>query len=64
MRRLVLAALCAIGGYVIAAVAGYALLALGAPNTHDRPVEAAMAAAFVWGPLGAVTGVAAWWWDG
>jgi hypothetical protein len=65
MKRLTVAALCVIGGWAIAAMAGYVLLTLGSPNTHDRPVEAAMAAAFAWGPLGAVTGGAAgWWWCG
>ena len=56
MKRLGLAFLVAIAGYVLAAVSGYWLTGLLSANVHDAPVEAAMAGAFVWGPLGAVVG--------
>ncbi|MEZ5608703.1 MAG: hypothetical protein R3E52_16735 [Burkholderiaceae bacterium] len=62
MKRLMIAALCAVGGYLIAAVAGYLLTMLLSSNMHDRAVEAAMAGAFVWGPLGAVAAFMAGWW--
>lgn len=62
MKPPVVAALRAIGGYLIAAVAGYCLTVLLSSSTHDRAVEAAMAGAFVWGPLGAVAACVAGWW--
>jgi len=43
-------------GYLLGASAGYALVTRASSNTHDRPVEAAMTAAFVSGPLGAIAG--------
>ena len=54
MRRLVFSLIGTIGGYVLGAVAGYALVSRASSNAHDRPVEAAMTGAFVTGPLGAV----------
>jgi hypothetical protein len=54
VKRIGLAFLLAIAGYVLAAVAGYWLTGLLSGNVHDAPVEAAMTSAFVWGPLGAV----------
>jgi len=54
MKRFGLALLYAIGGYLVAAVAGYFLNGQFSSNTHDRSVEAAMTSAFVFGPLGAV----------
>jgi hypothetical protein len=54
MKRIGISLLCAVGGYVFAAVAGYVLMGQFSPNTHDRSVEAAMTSAFVLGPLGAV----------
>ena len=54
MKRLGIGLLCAIGGYVVAALAGYFLISWLSSNTHDRSVEAAMTSAFVLGPLGAV----------
>ena len=54
MKRIGLAFLLAIAGYVLAAVAGYWLTGLLSGNVHDAPVEAAMTSAFVWGLLGAV----------
>lgn len=62
MKRFMIAALYAMGGYAVAAVAGYFLAMLLSPNTHDRPVEAAVSSAFVWGPLGAVAAFIAGWW--
>jgi hypothetical protein len=56
MRRVGIALLHAIGGCAIGAVAGYFLVQLLSTNVHDRAVEAAMTAAFVTGPLGAVVG--------
>ena len=58
MKRIAVALLVAIVGYVLAAVAGYWLTGLLSANVHDAPVEAAMTSAFVWGPLGAVAGFA------
>ena len=56
IRRWVIALLGAVGGYFVAALLGYALTDLLSSNTHDRAVEAAMTAAFVWGPLGSISG--------
>jgi len=56
VKRIGLAFLTAIAGYVLAAVAGYWLTGLLSANVHDAPIEAAMTSAFVWGPLGAVAG--------
>ena len=56
MRRFGIALLHAIVGYAIGAVAGYFLVQQFASHLHDRAVEAAMTAAFVTGPLGAVVG--------
>jgi hypothetical protein len=54
MRRLGIGLLCAVGGYIVAAFVGYFLISWLSSNMHDRSVEAAMASAFVLGPLGAV----------
>ena len=54
MRRFVVGLLCAAAGYPVGALVGYGLVAWLSTNTHDRSVEAAMTAAFVSGPLGAV----------
>lgn len=43
-------------GYVVGAIAGYQATVWGSGNRHDRAVEAATTAAFVWGPLGALVG--------
>jgi hypothetical protein len=56
MRRIGVGLAGAIAGYALLAVAGYWLTGLLSSNVHDRSVEAAMTSAFVWGPLGAVTG--------
>jgi hypothetical protein len=54
MRRLGFGLLYGIGGYLVAATAGYFLVGQLSSNVHDRSVEAAMTGAFVFGPLGAV----------
>ena len=54
MRRYVIAVVGSIVAYVVAAVAGYFLLGWLSSNPHDRSVEAAMTAAFVFGPIAAV----------
>ena len=56
MRRFAIGVLCAVGGYLVAALAGYFLIDWLSSNTHDRSVEAAMTSVFVFGPLGAVAG--------
>jgi len=56
MKRFAIGCLCAVGGYVIAAFAGYFLVDWFSSNTHDRSVEAAMTSVFALGPLGAVVG--------
>ena len=50
MRRVVMAIVFAIGGYLIGALLGYALVSNLSGNPHDRELEAAMTAAFVIGP--------------
>jgi hypothetical protein len=54
MRRFGIGLACAAGGYLLGALVGYFLIATSSSNTHDRSVEAAMTAAFVVGPFGAV----------
>jgi hypothetical protein len=54
MRRYVIAVVGSIAGYVVAAVVGYTLVGWFSANPHDRSVEAAMTAAFVFGPIGAI----------
>jgi hypothetical protein len=54
MRRFGVGLLCAIAGYLIAAVAGYFLITQFSSNMHDRSVEASMTGIFFFGPLGAV----------
>lgn len=54
MKRLGTGLVWAVGGYLVAAFAGYFLVAQFSGNTHDRELEAAMTSAFVLGPLGAV----------
>ena len=54
MRRFAIGLLCAVAGYPLGAFVGYFLIQWFSSNTHDRSVEAAMTAAFVFGPIGAV----------
>ncbi|HKD17681.1 MAG TPA: hypothetical protein VKG23_07405 [Thermoanaerobaculia bacterium] len=54
MRRFGVGLACAAGGYLLGAIVGYFLIATLSNNVHDRSVEAAMTAAFVVGPFGAV----------
>ncbi len=53
MKRLGMGVLFAVVGYVVTACAGYFLVDSLSSNVHDRSVEAAMTAAFVFGPVGA-----------
>ncbi len=48
----------AIAGYMLFAAAGYWLTGLLTANVHDASLEAAMTSAFIWGPLGALAGIA------
>ena len=59
MRRLGFGLAGAIGGYLIAAIVAYVLVAGLSSNTHDPSVGASMTAAFVGGPLGALVGLVA-----
>jgi NhaP-type Na+/H+ or K+/H+ antiporter len=59
MKRFGIVLLSAVGGFLCGAFLGYALIALLSSNTHDRSVEAAMTAAFVCGPAGALVAVVA-----
>lgn len=54
MKRLGIGLLYSVGGFAIAALAGYLLIGWLSSNRHDRSVEAAMTSVFVAGPLGAV----------
>ena len=54
MRRFGIGLLCAMAGYLIAAVAGYFLITQFSSNMHDRSVEASMTSIFFFGPVGAV----------
>ena len=56
MKRFGIGVLFALGGYAIAAFAGYFLVEWLSSNVHDRSVEAAMTSVFVLGPLGAIVG--------
>ena len=56
MRHTAFCLLGVVCSYVLAAVAGHALVNRASLNTHDRSVEAAMTGAFVSGPLGAILG--------
>lgn len=54
MKRIGIALLYAVIGYVVGALLGYFLILQFSSNMHDRSIEAAMTAAFAAGPLGAV----------
>lgn len=60
-RRLILGFLGALAAYVAAALAAYFLVGQLSANTHDRALEAAMSAAFFYGPAGAVVGFVLGW---
>lgn len=57
MKRVGIALLCAIAGYVVVAFASYFLVGWLSSNTHDRSVEAAMTSAFFFGPMGGFAGL-------
>jgi cation transporter-like permease len=60
-KRILLSVLFGLMGYVVAAVAGHVLLSALTTNGHDGAVEAAVMAAFVFGPAGAVLGLVYGW---
>jgi uncharacterized membrane protein len=53
-RRILIALLATLAGYLVGAVGGGWLVSLLSSNTHDVSVEAAMTGAFVTGPLAAL----------
>jgi hypothetical protein len=55
-RRIAMALVWAVAGYLVGAFAGGYAISVLSSNTHDRAVEAAMSGAFVTGPIGAVMG--------
>ena len=54
MKRFGIALAHSLLGYVAMALLGYVAIGQFSTNVHDRQLEAAMTAAFVTGPLGAV----------
>ena len=59
MKRFAIGVLCALTGYIVAAVVSYFLVLQLSSNVHDRSVEAAMTSVFFFGPIGAVVALAA-----
>jgi hypothetical protein len=53
-RRIAIALLCGVLGYVAGAFGGGVVVSTFSSNTHDRALEAAMTGAFVFGPIAAV----------
>lgn len=51
----------AVGGYVGGFLLGMAVIYLTSSNRHDLSTEAAMTAAFVFGPLAAILAMVAAW---
>lgn len=64
MRGFVFALIGLVAGYLVGALAGYGLIGMLSSNIHDKPLEMAMTAAFVTGPLGAVVGLVVGWFSG
>lgn len=56
MRRIGLAVLFGLAGFILAAGATGLLISNLSSNTHDRSLEAVMTAFFVGGPIGGVVG--------
>jgi len=56
LRRLGFGLLFALLAFVGAGVASYFLIDALSSNVHDRSVEAAMTSAFVFGPIGGLSG--------
>lgn len=56
MRRLLIAFVGSVAGFIVFAVGGYVAVEKLSSNTHDRSVEAAMTAFFIAAPMGAVIG--------
>jgi NhaP-type Na+/H+ or K+/H+ antiporter len=59
LKRFASGVLCALTGYIVAAVANYFLVLRLSSDVHHRSVEAAMTSAFFFGPIGAVVAFAA-----
>lgn len=59
MWRASLAIVALVAGYAAGALIGVVLIEFFSGNRHDKAVEAAMTAAFVTGPLGALVGLIA-----
>lgn len=60
MPRFLIVLLLTVLGFAVAAVVSYFLVTWLSSNPHDRALEAAMSAVFVYGPLGAaVSGITA-----
>ncbi len=59
MRRFFMALLGLVVGYPLFAFVGYWLITLFSDNHYDRDLEAAMTAAFAFGPAGAIIGLIA-----
>jgi hypothetical protein len=60
-KRFLFGSLGAIAAYVVAAIAAYFIVGQFSANMHDRALEAAMSAAFFYGPAGALAGFALGW---
>jgi hypothetical protein len=54
LRRAAFAVAFGVGGYIVGAMIGYALVVNLSGNTHDRDLEAAMTSAFAIGPIAAL----------
>jgi hypothetical protein len=59
MSRVLRVLLGLVAGTIVGAIAGLLAVQMLSSNRHDLSVEAAMTAAFVAGPLGALIGLAA-----
>lgn len=57
MSKFVRGVLGLIAGYAVGLAAGALLVSLFSTNSHDKDLEVIMTAAFVTGPLGALSGV-------
>ena len=59
MRRVAFGVVGLVGGYVLVAALGALLLAAVSSNRHDKDLEVAMTAVFVFGPIGGLVGLVA-----
>jgi hypothetical protein len=63
MRTFGFMVLAALVGYAAGAAIGYGLISTFSSNRHDRSVEAAMTAVFVFGPVSALLAMlVTWFW--